>query len=88
MQYQVLPSFIFGFLLTVFPRWLSLPALTPRHYLPVGIGLLGGQLLTLAGLAGNLPLLRAGALFTLVRLGHRHVLAGAAAGASPVGDRR
>jgi uncharacterized protein involved in response to NO len=65
MQYQVLPSFIFGFLLTVFPRWLSLPALTPRHYLPVGIGLLGGQLLTLAGLAGCLPLLRAGALFTL-----------------------
>ena len=49
----------------MFPRWLSLPALTPRHYLPVGIGLLGGQLLTLAGLAGNLSLLRAGALFTL-----------------------
>jgi uncharacterized protein involved in response to NO len=65
MQYHVLPSFIFGFLLTVFPRWLSLPALTPRHYLPVGVGLLGGQLLTLAGLAGSLPLLRAGALFTL-----------------------
>jgi uncharacterized protein involved in response to NO len=65
MQYQVLPSFIFGFLLTVFPRWLGLPALTPRHYLPVGMGLLGGQLLTLAGLAGSLPLLRAGALFTI-----------------------
>ena len=65
MQYHVLPSFIFGFLLTVFPRWLALPALTPKHYLPVGIGLLGGQVLTLAGLAGNLPLLRAGALFTL-----------------------
>ena len=65
MQYQVLPSFIFGFLLTVFPRWLGLPALTPRHYLPVGVGLLGGQLLTLAGLAGSLPLLRAGALFTI-----------------------
>ena len=65
MQYHVLPSFIFGFLLTVLPRWLSLPALTPRHYLPVGVGLLGGQLLTLAGLAGSLPLLRAGALFTL-----------------------
>ena len=25
MQYQVLPSFMFGFLLTVFPRWMSLP---------------------------------------------------------------
>jgi uncharacterized protein involved in response to NO len=66
MQYQVLPSFIFGFLLTVFPRWLNLPALTPRFYLPVGAGLLGGQLLTLAGLAGNDALLRAGALFTFV----------------------
>ncbi len=65
MQYQVLPSFIFGFLLTVFPRWLELPALAPRHYLPVGIGLLGGQVLTLAGLSGSLPLLQAGALFTL-----------------------
>ena len=31
----------------------------------MGVGLLGGQLLTLAGLAGSLPLLRAGALFTL-----------------------
>ena len=65
MQYQVLPSFIFGFLLTVFPRWLGLPALTPRHYLPVGVGLFGGQLLTLAGLAGSPSLLRAGALFTI-----------------------
>ena len=65
MQYQVLPSFIFGFLLTVFPRWLGHPALGARHYLPVGIGLLGGQLLTLAGLAGNPALLQAGALLTL-----------------------
>jgi uncharacterized protein involved in response to NO len=64
MQYQVLPSFIFGFLLTVFPRWLSLPPYEARHYLPVGAGLLGGQVLTLAGLAGGEELLRAGALLT------------------------
>jgi uncharacterized protein involved in response to NO len=64
MQYHVLPSFIFGFLLTVFPRWLEVAPLAPRHYLPVGVGLLGGQVLTLAGLAGSLALLRAGALFT------------------------
>ena len=25
MQYQVLPSFFFGFLLTMFPRWMGLP---------------------------------------------------------------
>ena len=65
MQYQVLPSFIFGFLLTVFPRWMNLRPLAPRHYLPVGVGLLGGQVLTLAGLGGNAPLLRAGAAFTV-----------------------
>jgi uncharacterized protein involved in response to NO len=69
MQYHVLPPFIFGFLLTVFPRWLSLPAYAPKHYLPVGAGILGGQLLTLAGLAGDLTLLRAGALVTLVGWG-------------------
>ena len=43
MQYQVLPAFMFGFLLTVFPRWMSLPPLTRAHYVPVGVGLLGGQ---------------------------------------------
>jgi len=65
MQYMVLPSFIFGFLLTVFPRWLGHQPLDARHYLPVGAGLLGGQLLTLAGLAGNPALLQAGAWLTL-----------------------
>jgi uncharacterized protein involved in response to NO len=53
MQYQVLPSFMFGFLLTVFPRWLALPELARWRYLPVGLGLLGGQLLTLLGALGG-----------------------------------
>jgi len=44
MQYLVLPSFFFGFLFTVFPRWMNLPELRRIHYLPVGIGLMGGQL--------------------------------------------
>ncbi len=30
MQYQVLPAFIFGFLLTVFPRWMNLPPWSSR----------------------------------------------------------
>ncbi|HKS54834.1 MAG TPA: NnrS family protein [Steroidobacteraceae bacterium] len=64
MQYQVLPAFMFGFLLTVFPRWMSLPALTRAHYVPVGVGLLAGQLCSLAGLFGGLPLLELGALLT------------------------
>jgi uncharacterized protein involved in response to NO len=64
MQYQVLPTFMFGFLLTVFPRWMSLPALTRAHYVPVGVGLLAGQVLSLAGLFGSLLPLKLGALFT------------------------
>src|SRR4030095_16048121 len=64
MQYQVLPAFMFGFLLTVFPRCLHLPALTRAHYVPVGVGLLAGQVCSLAGLFGGLLLLELGALFT------------------------
>jgi uncharacterized protein involved in response to NO len=81
MQYQVLPSFMFGFLLTVFPRWMNLPPLRRAHYVPVGLGLFGGQLLTLAGIGAGSPLLHAGALLTtagwllglvlLIRLAHR-----------------
>ncbi|MGQ0799080.1 MAG: NnrS family protein [Pseudomarimonas sp.] len=51
MQYQVLPAFIFGFLLTVFPRWMGQTEASRWHYLPVGLGLLLGQVLTLIGLA-------------------------------------
>ena len=65
MQYQVLPPFIFGFLLTVFPRWMNQPALARAHYVPVGVGLLGGQALTLAGAFGAPSLLLAGALATI-----------------------
>lgn len=64
MQYQVLPAFMFGFLLTVFPRWMNLPALTRAHYVPVGVGLLAGQVCSLAGLSGCVLLLKLGALFT------------------------
>lgn len=65
MQYQVLPSFIFGFLLTVFPRWMGLSPLTRWHYMPVGFGLLGGQALTLASLFGVEHFLYLGWLMTL-----------------------
>jgi len=65
MQYQVLPSFMFGFLLTVFPRWMGLPACSRWHYVPVGFGLLAGQALTLASLFGYGHLLLLGLLLTL-----------------------
>lgn len=65
MPYQVLAPFMFGFLLTVFPRWTSQPALAVRHYLPVGLGLLGGQALVLTGLWGFPALLHLGLVLTL-----------------------
>lgn len=52
MQYLVLPSFIFGFLLTVFPRWMGLPALPRWGYVGVGGGLFGAQIALLAASAG------------------------------------
>jgi uncharacterized protein involved in response to NO len=65
MQYQVLAPFMFGFLLTVFPRWMGLDDLRRRQYVPVGLGLSGGQLLTLAGAFGPPALLHAGAVLTI-----------------------
>ena len=59
-QYGMLPLFIFGFLLTVFPRWLGQPALTKRHYVPVFVGMFGGYLLAHVGLLDLKPLLVAG----------------------------
>lgn len=59
-QYGMLPLFIFGFLLTVFPRWLNQPALERRDYVPVFAGLFGGYLLAHLGLLGSKPVLVAG----------------------------
>lgn len=50
MQYQLLPAFMFGFLLTVFPRWMGLPDFGKQHYVPTGLGLLGGQMMVLLSL--------------------------------------
>ena len=65
MQFQVLPPFIFGFLLTVFPRWMGRPELSRWHYLPVGLGLLSGQVLFLAGLSHSALWLQLGVFNTL-----------------------
>ena len=65
MQYFVFPPFVFGFLLTVFPRWLDQPAIARNLYVPVGVGLFGGQLLTVGGAFGGAGLLVAGAVFAI-----------------------
>lgn len=65
MQYLVLPSFIFGFLLTVFPRWMGQPELPRRCYAPVGAGLFGGQALLIAAACGWSPGLWPGLLLAV-----------------------
>ena len=59
-QYGMLSPFIFGFLLTVFPRWMNQPPLTSRDYVPVFVGVFGGYLLSHLGLLGMKSLLIAG----------------------------
>ena len=67
MQYQLLPPFIFGFLMTTFPRWTGHPDLSRWHYVPVGLGLLGGQLAVVGGmLAGQPAMVHVGAMMSLV----------------------
>lgn len=50
MVYGVFPFFIFGFLFTVYPRWLRGAAIARRAYVPVFALLFGGILLFTAGL--------------------------------------
>lgn len=59
-QYGMLPLFMFGFLLTVFPRWMGQRALSKRHYVPVFGGMFGGYLLAHLGLLDLKPVLLAG----------------------------
>jgi len=59
-QYGMLPLFMFGFLLTVFPRWMGQPALARRAYVPVFVGVFGGYLLSHIGLLDMKPLLLVG----------------------------
>ncbi|MGY0611819.1 NnrS family protein [Luteimonas sp. A537] len=65
MQYQMLPSFIFGFLLTTFPKWMGLPDAARWHYLPVGAGMFGGQLAVLLGAFGAPAGIEVGVAMTL-----------------------
>ncbi len=59
-QYGMLGPFIFGFTLTVFPRWSGQPELRRGAYVPVFIGVSGGYVLAVIGLLDLRPLLLAG----------------------------
>lgn len=47
MIYLGFNPFIFGFLLTVFPRWIGLPDLTARQFAPVAVPMLLGAVFVL-----------------------------------------
>lgn len=64
-QYGMLPLFIFGFLLTVFPRWLDRPPLPARAYVPVAGCVFVGYLAAHAGLLGRPWLLAGGVALML-----------------------
>ncbi|MFK2891881.1 NnrS family protein [Dyella flagellata] len=66
MQYGMLPLFMLGFLLTVFPRWLNRPALSRAHYVPVAGAVFGGYLFAHLGLLGWPWLLSVGVELMLV----------------------
>lgn len=65
MQYGVFPPFIFGFLLTVYPRWMNLPPVPWWQYLPVGGGLFCGYVLATAGAYGASVLVYLGLALSL-----------------------
>ncbi len=77
VQYQMLPSFMFGFLITVFPRWMGQGEPTRWHYVPVGLGLLLGQALCLvAAFGGNSHALHLGVVVTILGWGYGLVVLG------------
>lgn len=65
MQYQMLPSFVFGFLLTTFPKWTKQPEVPARRFVPIGVAMMTGQLATLAGALGSHAMIVAGVALTL-----------------------
>lgn len=61
MLFLIFPPFVFGFLLTVFPRWMSYPDLGQNQFGPVAVLLALGGVVAHAGLwSGNDGMLLAG----------------------------
>lgn len=55
LLFLVLPPFFFGFLLTVFPRWLGFADSTGSVYLPVAVAFAGSAVVMWSGLFGLVP---------------------------------
>ncbi len=69
IQYGLFPLFMFGFLMTTFPRWLNRPALPWTRYVPVAGCIFGGYVLANVGLLDLPWLLKSGIAVMLVGYG-------------------
>jgi len=65
IQYGLFPLFMFGFLMTTFPRWMNGPPVPPHRFVPVAGGVLGGYILGNVGLLGLPAVLKLGLLVLL-----------------------
>lgn len=69
MIYGLLPFFMFGFLMTTFPRWMSGKEISPRYYVPASLLLMLGGAGFYAGLSGSPIVLRLAVLSSLLGWG-------------------
>jgi uncharacterized protein involved in response to NO len=69
MIYGFFPFFIFGFLMTTFPRWMNGEEVKRSAYVPAFLLLFTGALLTYAGLIFSLTLLRIALILFLIGWG-------------------
>jgi uncharacterized protein involved in response to NO len=65
MIFGLFPPYMFGFLMTTYPRWMAGVPVAPRHYLPAAALLTFGTLLAYAGLVAGKPLLLAALIIYL-----------------------
>lgn len=65
MIYGIFPFFMFGFLMTTFPRWMAAEEIPARRYVPAFILMFTGTLIFYAGLASSTTLLAAGVFISL-----------------------
>ena len=69
MIYGLFPFFMFGFLMTVFPRWMGGGELPPRHYVPAFLLLMLGAVGFYAGLSTNSTVLMLAVTSSLIGWG-------------------
>ena len=69
MLYTVFPFFMFGFLMTTYPRWMNGTPVPRRHYLPAFVLLATGVVLFYVGLFVSAPLMIAAVVVLLAGWG-------------------